>query len=74
MSLGLAPIIVTRLYKALQGIRERGITILFVEQNVRRSLQEADRAYILEVGRVTLSGTAGELQEEEEVKKAYFGV
>ena len=74
MSLGLAPIIITSLYKALQEIRERGITILFVEQNVRRSLQEADRAYILEVGRVTLSGTAGELQEEETVKKAYFGV
>jgi len=74
MSLGLAPIVITRLYKALQEIRERGITILFVEQNVRRSLQEADRAYILEVGRVTLSGTAGELREEDEVKKAYFGV
>jgi branched-chain amino acid transport system ATP-binding protein len=74
MSLGLAPIIITSLYKALQEIRERGITILFVEQNVRRSLQEADRAYILEVGRVTLSGTAEELREEEEVKKAYFGV
>jgi branched-chain amino acid transport system ATP-binding protein len=74
MSLGLAPIIITRLYKALQEIRQRGITILFVEQNVRRSLQEADRAYILEVGRVTLSGTAAELQEEEQVKKAYFGV
>jgi len=74
MSLGLAPIIITRLYKALQGIRERGITILFVEQNVRRSLQEADRAYILEVGRVTLSGTAEQLRQEEEIKKAYFGV
>lgn len=74
MSLGLAPIIITRLYKALQEIRERGITILFVEQNVKRSLQEADRAYILEAGRVTLSGTAGELREDEGVKKAYFGV
>ena len=74
MSLGLAPIIITSLYKALQEIRERGITILFVEQNVKRSLQEADRAYILEVGRVTLSGTAGELQEDEGIKKAYFGV
>ena len=74
MSLGLAPIIITSLYKALQEIRERGITILFVEQNVKRSLQEADRAYILEVGRVTLSGTAGELREDEGIKKAYFGV
>ena len=74
MSLGLAPIIITSLYKALQEIRERGITILFVEQNVKRSLEEADRAYILEVGRVTLSGTAEELREDEGVKKAYFGV
>lgn len=74
MSLGLAPIVVNRLYKALQEIRERGITILFVEQNVKRSLQEADRAYILEAGRVTLGGTAGELREDEGVKKAYFGV
>jgi branched-chain amino acid transport system ATP-binding protein len=74
MSLGLAPIVITSLYKALQEIRRRGITILFVEQNVKRSLQEADRAYILEVGRVTLSGTAGELRENEGIKKAYFGV
>jgi branched-chain amino acid transport system ATP-binding protein len=74
MSLGLAPIVLTELYKALKEIRDRGITILFVEQNVRRSLQEAERAYIMEAGRVTLSGTAAELQEEEEVKKAYFGV
>ena len=74
MSLGLAPIVLTELYKALGQIRDRGITILFVEQNVRRSLKEADRAYIMEAGRVVLSGAAEELQEEEEVKKAYFGV
>jgi branched-chain amino acid transport system ATP-binding protein len=74
MSLGLAPIVVTELFKALKEIRETGITILFVEQNVRRSIQEADRAYILENGRVTLSGTAAELREEEQVKKAYFGI
>jgi branched-chain amino acid transport system ATP-binding protein len=74
MSLGLAPIILTELYKALNQIRDRGITILFVEQNVKRSLQEADRAYILEAGRVTLSGTCAALREDEEVKKAYFGV
>jgi branched-chain amino acid transport system ATP-binding protein len=74
MSLGLAPIVLNDLYKALKEIRERGITILFVEQNVRRSLKEADRAYIMEVGRVVLSGDVAELREEEEVKKAYFGV
>ena len=73
MSLGLAPIIVNELYRALSEIRERGITILFVEQNARRSLTEADRAYIMETGRVVLSGNAIELQEEEKVKKAYFG-
>ena len=74
MSLGLAPIILDELYRVLREIRERGITILFVEQNVRRTLQEADRAYILELGHVVLSGTPVELQEEEEVRKAYFGV
>jgi branched-chain amino acid transport system ATP-binding protein len=73
MSLGLAPILVNELYRVLKEIRERGITILFVEQNVRRSLTEADRAYIMEAGRIVLSGHAAELREEEHVKKAYFG-
>jgi len=73
MSLGLAPIVVNELYRALREIRERGITILFVEQNVRRSLMEAERAYIMEAGRIVLSGTATELRGEEKVKKAYFG-
>jgi branched-chain amino acid transport system ATP-binding protein len=73
MSLGLAPILVNELYRVLREIRERGITILFVEQNVRRSLTEAERAYIMETGRVVLSGKVAELREEEKVKKAYFG-
>lgn len=74
MSLGLAPKVTDELYKALSEIREGGITILFVEQNVRRSLKEADRAYIIEVGRIVLSGNVAELREEEGVKKAYFGL
>jgi len=74
MSLGLAPIVLNDVYKALRKIRERGITILLVEQNVRRSLEEADRAYIMEAGRVVLSGDVADLREEEEVRKAYFGV
>ncbi len=74
MSLGLAPIVIDELFRALKEIGERGITIVFVEQNVRRTLREADRAYILETGRVVLSGTAAELQEEDQVKKAYFGL
>jgi branched-chain amino acid transport system ATP-binding protein len=73
MSLGLAPLLVNDLYKTLQEIRTRGITILFVEQNVRRSLAEADRAYIMETGRIVLSGKVDDLREEEKVKKAYFG-
>jgi branched-chain amino acid transport system ATP-binding protein len=73
ISLGLAPLIINELYRVLKEIRGRGITILFVEQNVRRSLAEAERAYILEAGRVVLNGNAGELREEERVKKAYFG-
>jgi len=73
ISLGLAPLLVNELYRALKEIRERGITILFVEQNVRRSLIEADKAYIMEAGRVVLSGNVEDLREEEKVKKAYFG-
>jgi branched-chain amino acid transport system ATP-binding protein len=73
MSLGLAPILVNEIYRTLREIRDQGITILFVEQNVRRSLTEADRAYIMEVGRVVLSGDVAKLREEEKVKKAYFG-
>jgi len=74
MSLGLAPVVINELYRVLREIGERGITILFVEQNVRRSLEEADRAYILEAGRIALSGDVADLREEEEVKKAYFGL
>lgn len=73
MSLGLAPIIVDELYRVLQEIRKNGITILFVEQNVRRSLVEADKAYIIEAGHVVLSGNTSTLVGEEKVQKAYFG-
>ncbi len=73
MSLGLAPLVVNELYKVLKEIRSRGITIVFVEQNVRRTLTEAERAYILETGRIVLSGKVEDLREEEKVKKAYFG-
>jgi branched-chain amino acid transport system ATP-binding protein len=73
ISLGLAPLLVNELYRALREIRERGMTILFVEQNVRRSLIEADKAYIMEAGRVVLHGNVEDLREEEKVKRAYFG-
>jgi branched-chain amino acid transport system ATP-binding protein len=74
MSLGLAPIVVNEIFKTLKEIHNAGITILFVEQNVRKSIQESDRAYILENGRIAFSGISAELFEEERVKKAYFGI
>jgi branched-chain amino acid transport system ATP-binding protein len=74
MSLGLAPIVVNEIFRTLKEVQAAGITILFVEQNVRKSIEEADRAYILENGRVALFGTSAELREEETVRKAYFGI
>ena len=74
MSSGLAPIMIDQLFRALREIGEGDITIVFVEQNVRRTLEEADRAYILEAGHVALSGTASELGDRDRVKKAYSGV
>jgi branched-chain amino acid transport system ATP-binding protein len=73
MSLGLSPIIVNELYEVLREIRSLGITVLFVEQNVKKTLHEADRAYIFESGRVVLSGDVEDLREEDKIQKAYFG-
>ena len=74
MSLGLAPIVINEIFKTLRGIRQAGLTILFVEQNVKKSIEESDRAYILENGRIALSGNSAELRESEAVRKAYFGI
>lgn len=74
MSLGLAPIIVDEIFKTLHQIKAHGVTVLFVEQNVVKTLREADRAYIIETGKISLSGTAAELRDNEDVRKAYFGV
>ncbi len=73
MSMGLSPLLVDKLYKAMKEIREKGMTIIFVEQNVKRTLTEADRAYILEAGRVALCGPCCDLREDESVQRAYFG-
>lgn len=74
LSLGLAPIIIDALYEAIIKINRQGMTVLLVEQNVHRSLQVAHRAYIIERGRITLSGTAAELARDEHVRQAYFGL
>jgi branched-chain amino acid transport system ATP-binding protein len=74
LSLGLAPILVNELYRTLRQIRETGIAILFVEQNVRKSLKEADRAYIMETGHILLSGSTADLWEQESFKRDFFGI
>ena len=73
MSLGLSPLIVSELFRVLHEIRASGVTILLVEQNVWQTLHEADRAYVIETGRIVLSGNALDLIAEEEVRNAYFG-
>lgn len=72
-SLGLAPIVVSKIFKIIKDINERGVTVLLVEQNAKAALRLADRAYVLETGRITLEGPAHELMENEQVKKAYLG-
>jgi len=72
-SLGLAPIVVKKIFKIIKDINERGVTVLLVEQNAKAALGLAHRAYVLETGRITLEGPAHELMENERVKKAYLG-
>jgi branched-chain amino acid transport system ATP-binding protein len=73
-SLGLAPILVNELFATIAAINREGVTILLVEQNVRRSLALASRGYVLENGRIVLSGPTAELRTNPHVKKAYLGL
>lgn len=73
-SLGLSPVIVGEVFKTVEVLQNEGVTVLLVEQNVRKSLEIANRGYVLEHGRVVLSGGAAELLEDENVKKAYIGM
>jgi len=72
-SMGLAPILVDQIFEIIESMNERGTTILLVEQNAQMALSIANRAYVLETGRITMSGDARELLKSEEVKKAYLG-
>ncbi|MCD2512517.1 ABC transporter ATP-binding protein [Comamonas endophytica] len=74
VSLGLAPIAVDRVYDAIQSIRDSGVTLLIVEQNVSRALAMADRAYVLQHGHAALSGTGRELSQNPEVQSIYLGL
>lgn len=72
-SLGLAPTIVREIFSIIENLRSTGVTILLVEQNANLALQIADRGYVLEAGCITLTGQAGDLLNDERVKKAYLG-
>jgi len=73
-SMGLAPVLVEQQFEEIQRIRERGITVFVVEQNATMALAVADRGYVLQSGRVVLSGTAQELLDNPQMKRAYLGV
>ena len=72
-SMGLAPILVDQIFDIIKELHAAGTTILLVEQNATKALQIADRAYVLETGKVTLSGTGAELAQSDDVRKAYLG-
>jgi branched-chain amino acid transport system ATP-binding protein len=73
-SLGLAPLVIADIFRVLREINaDKGTTLLVVEQNVHVALQNADYAYVLQLGRVTVEGTARELQENREVVASYLG-
>lgn len=72
-SMGLSPLLVDQVFDIIKTFHERGTTVLLVEQNAGKSLAISDRAYVLENGKIALSGTGAELMQSEDVKKAYLG-
>lgn len=72
-SMGLSPLLVNEVFRIIQSFHEEGMTILLVEQNAGKSLAVSDRAYVLENGKITLTGTGNELLQSEEVQKSYLG-
>jgi branched-chain amino acid transport system ATP-binding protein len=73
-SAGLAPVIVQQVFELVQRIRAEGFTVLIVEQNIQQVLKVVDRAYLLETGRIKLSGTAAELLASDDIRRAYIGL
>ena len=72
-SMGLSPLLVKEVFKIIEVMHKAGITVLLVEQNAKMALSIADRAYVLETGKITFSGTGEELMSSEEIQKAYLG-
>ena len=73
-SMGLAPMMISQIFSIIAEINARGTTVLLVEQNAQQALSRSDRAYILETGHVTRSGTARELLADNSIRSAYLGV
>jgi len=73
-SLGLSPLLVKNIFEIIQEINRQGVTILLVEQNVYQSLHVAHRGYVLETGRIVLTGSGTQLLNDDHVKKAYLGM
>jgi branched-chain amino acid transport system ATP-binding protein len=73
-SLGLAPVVISEVYSIIEEIKREGTTILLVEQNAKKALSVADRAYVMTNGKITLSGTGKELANDDSVRKAYLGI
>lgn len=72
-SMGLAPIFIQEIFNIIEDIKKQGTTVLLVEQNTNKALTIADKAYVLETGKVVLSGTGKELLVSDQVRKAYLG-
>jgi branched-chain amino acid transport system ATP-binding protein len=72
-SIGLAPLVVREIFAVIARLRGRGTTILLVEQNARAALAIADRGYVMETGRIMVEGTAAELSDNHDVRRAYLG-
>ena len=72
-SMGLSPLLVKEIFKIIKEVHAAGITVLLVEQNAKMALSIADRAYVLETGRIVLEGKADELMHDDSIKKAYLG-
>ena len=72
-SMGLSPLFVSEIFKIIEEINKQGVTVLLVEQNAKKALSIANRAYVLETGKIVKEGNARDLLNDESIKKAYLG-
>ena len=72
-SMGLSPLFVSEIFKIIEDVNKQGVTILLVEQNAKKALSIANRAYVLETGKIVKEGAARDLLNDESIKKAYIG-